>query len=152
MCFDSTLARGNVLISLMGSLAILGICGIAISSVTAPSIRARRLRHESERFALFLSEVVTRSTYSLEPLLASLSSGILRVDISGETAQTFTPRRGMTLDIPGALPTSSREVRHGRSCSPTTFLITGEATPLQCTTTLSLRCRVRTTCSARRRT
>lgn len=148
-CHVST-SRGNALISTLTAVAILGVLGLALSFFNPASIRTRRLRHESERLSLFLREIVTRSSYSLEAILVSVSSNTLRAESDKVTAQTFTPRRGMTLDIPGASSQNPREMRQGRSCSPTSFLLTGEGIPLECTTTLSLRCRVRTSCSVQR--
>lgn len=151
MFFDAMVAKGNGIISAIAALAILSGIGLALSSVSGSPIRAQRLRRESDRFTLFLSEAVTRSTYSLEPILLSFSEDIVRFESPEISAQTFTPLRGVMLDIPGTSPKTPREVRHGRSCSPTSFLLTREGVPLQCTTTLSLRCRVRTVCSPRRR-
>lgn len=141
---------GNILISTITGVALLGVLSLAVSSVGGPSIRIKALHRESERFTYFLDEVVTRSSYSLEPVLLSLSAGTVRSEAPAITPQTFTPRQGLNLHISGSSPESPREVRCGRSCSPTTYVLTGEGIPRQCTTTLSLRCRVRTSCSTRR--
>ncbi len=144
---QSSIQKGNVLTLIVVKLGVVSIVAFTISVFVRSAVISRRLALESERFGLFLVELTVRSASTVKPIVLSLYQGDVLVKIEGAQPMTFIPVNGVTLGIRGANPETPREMRHGRSCSPTTFLLKAAGTSLSCLATLSLRCRVRIICA-----
>jgi hypothetical protein len=148
---SSSNASGNILFSLIMSLACLGILGMAGISVAYSPFRARRLRLESERFCLFLQEMIIRSAHSLEPISLTLASNTVTAQSLSLPPQAFIPGQRVFISQPDGASATPSELRYARSCSPSTFLVGSEGASDPCTVTLSLRCRVRVRCNQKAR-
>jgi hypothetical protein len=138
-------ASGNSLLSLICCLLIGSIVAISGSAWLDSSVMTRHIRHESSRLALFLTELIIASSHQNKPIPLSLTSGTLTAQI-GDISQTFSSNHGTELSLPESGLATLHEIRYARSCSPTTFKLTKPRSLLSCSTTLSLRCRVRTIC------
>lgn len=138
-------ASGSSLLSLITCLLISSIVLLSASAWFDSAVATRHLRHESSRLGLFLTELIIASSHQSQPITPTLISGTLSARI-GSTTQIFTPKHGIEISLPESSSATLREIRYARSCSPTTFKLTKPRSHLSCSTTLSLRCRVRTTC------
>jgi hypothetical protein len=128
-------------------LGVVSIVALTVSIFVRAAVLSQRLTLESERFGLFLVELTVRSASAIKPIVLSLNQGKVLAKIEGSQLMTFTPVKGITLEIRGATPEKPRDIRNARSCSPTTFQMNTRGIPLSCLATLSLRCRVRIMCA-----
>jgi|GEM_PF-3803973 len=138
-------ASGSSLLSLICWLLVCSIVALSGSAWLDSAVITRHIRHESSRLALFLTEMIIASSHQNKPIRLSLKSGTLTAQI-GDISQTFSPKHGTELSLPESDSATLHEIRYARSCSPTTFKLTKPRSLLSCSTTLSLRCRVRTIC------
>jgi hypothetical protein len=138
-------ASGSSLLSLICYLLVGSIVALSGSAWLDSAVITRHIRHESSRLALFLTELIIASSHQNKPIRLSLKSGTLTAQI-GDISQTFSPKHGTELSLPESDSATLHEIRYARSCSPTTFKLTKPRSLLSCSTTLSLRCRVRTIC------
>jgi hypothetical protein len=138
-------ASGSSLLSLVCWLLVCSIFALSASAWLDSAVMTRHIRHESSRLALFLTELIIASSNQNKPIPLTLKSGSLTAQI-GDISHTFTPKHGTELSLPESDSATLREIRYARSCSPTTFKLTKPRSLLSCSTTLSLRCRVRTIC------
>lgn len=136
---------GSSLLSLITCLLISSIVVLSASVWVNSAQKNRDIRHESSRLSLFLTELTIASGHNRKPITLSLTSGTLSARF-GDTISTFSPKHGTNLSLPESGSATLREIRYARSCSPTTFKLTKPRSLFSCSTTLSLRCRVRTTC------
>lgn len=138
-------ASGSSLLSMITCLLLSSIVALSASAWVDSAVRNRQLRHESSRLGLFLTELIIASSHQREPITPTLTSGTLSAQI-GPATHIFSPKHGIEISLPESSSATLREIRYARSCSPTTFKLTKPRSLFSCSTTLSLRCRVRTTC------